>query len=889
MAQKRYGPTRAAGVVVIEKEGDKTIEPAALGLVGYAGVLERGPVGELIIALDKNTFEQVCGGRIPDSLLPDACFDYYNLANGAGGILVVRVTDGNEVQASIPVYTRHLPRVQLGTLRAHNGGRWGGKKAYYTAQVADEATDITAITIDTGVTSWTVDQWKGGYVELEGVPNVRYKITGNTAMGVITVDADSTMDDDLADGDDATNDRYYLVLENDAKELGVLWEDGQENPTTEFGLSVSLDGVIVKEYPNLSADPDSGRYWVNVINDDDSNYYVEAVDVYTGSIVPAARPANHYGTFSSITATVMTADIAEFAISSAGGGNPTFALGTTDDEMVEQTITLDMTAATTFNASSSLFGALGSGTLGVLFEPNNRWTPPFTVTAGTDPLTGSDTLTIVYKPFIADSLANGFLYPDKDNDRRLRYRIVSNDHNTITVASGSDMATDVTPIAGVAATGSITELGIADHVNGETFVLEDTEGVVVTFYYDVSGAYTPGGGYNATNVRMDISGETTPTEVAVVVRTAINAAAIAITASGAAANIVLTQDNTGAAGNNAILETVADVDYVVAGFTGGVTESTDEFQVEAYIPMGGGRDGVSELADTDYSTGPWSTTDSPYLQLQGKNLGLVKFATPGVTATVVQQAGVAFAQARNHQYRYEVPANITTDQGVDEYINDTLGRNDYAVVNFPSQGYIPDVDSTDGKLKLVSLTGLIHGREASVARTYDGYHKAQAGIEVTLPGVQKLPTGDRVLNEEFLNPLGINVIKKVKGNFVLWGDRTLWVDPAWKFKHQRELMSYYELVLQENFDFIVFAINDPETQDIALTTLNAFFLPEFVKRAIRGNKFTDAAKIKIDSENNTNATRAAGDMYADISLRLADTVERFIMRIGKQGIFESVA
>jgi hypothetical protein len=31
-----------------------------------------------------------------------------------------------------------------------------------------------------------------------------------------------------------------------------------------------------------------------------------------------------------------------------------------------------------------------------------------------------------------------------------------------------------------------------------------------------------------------------------------------------------------------------------------------------------------------------------------------------------------------------------------------------------------------------------------------------------------------------------------------------------------------------------------------------------------------------------------GDMNAEIKLRLADTVERFIISIGKQGIFESV-
>ena len=44
--------------------------------------------------------------------------------------------------------------------------------------------------------------------------------------------------------------------------------------------------------------------------------------------------------------------------------------------------------------------------------------------------------------------------------------------------------------------------------------------------------------------------------------------------------------------------------------------------------------------------------------------------------------------------------------------------------------------------------------------------------------------------------------------------------------------------------------------------------------------------IKIDTENNDDDTRAQGDMYADIELTLADTVERFIIRIGKAGVSE---
>jgi hypothetical protein len=96
-------------------------------------------------------------------------------------------------------------------------------------------------------------------------------------------------------------------------------------------------------------------------------------------------------------------------------------------------------------------------------------------------------------------------------------------------------------------------------------------------------------------------------------------------------------------------------------------------------------------------------------------------------------------------------------------------------------------------------------------------------------------------------------------------------------------------VLQSNFDFIVFAINDSTNDLDALAALKRFFQPEWVKRALRGANADEAAQIKVDSENNTDATRSAGDQYADVSLKLADTVERFVIRIGKQGIFEQVA
>jgi len=222
------------------------------------------------------------------------------------------------------------------------------------------------------------------------------------------------------------------------------------------------------------------------------------------------------------------------------------------------------------------------------------------------------------------------------------------------------------------------------------------------------------------------------------------------------------------------------------------------------------------------------------------------------------------------------------------YVNDTLGRSNHLKVIFPSYAKVAD-PVKDGLLKLVPVAGMVHGAEALVAKNYDGYHKVGAGIDVKLPRVKEIPTGDTRLNGEVLNPAGFQRIERKAGNFVVWGARLPSLETSWRWSQQREQMSYYEHVLQESFDWIIFAINDEEEQASAVASLQSFFMPEWRKRALRGDTFNDACTIKIDNENNTNATRDAGDVNAEISLRLADTVERFIITIGKKGIFESTA
>lgn len=771
MTTRVFGPVRGAGTQIREQSGDKPIAPGALGWRGYAGILEKGPTNKLIYLNSPDLAKRRIGGFIDESLMPDAIFDSFNTAAGAGGVFAVRVTDDNEVQSQYNLYARRGSLLTpVGTLKAHNGGRWGGKLKRYSSDLSALG-KITETTLDTeDTTSFKKDEWKGGFIQLSGGvnPAKKYPIVGNTAAGIITVAADQTMNSDL-DAGTPSDLRYYVVRENEGKALSVEIRDGDTNPDTEFSLLIYVDGSLVGKYENLSMDPTARRYWVNIVNNDTANYEVVATSLWTGAITADIRPANHCGIISTITATVLTALIHDFTINSPTGGNPTMALGTTVDEMVAQKITITMAGATSGAAVSDKFGDLGTVTLGTLFSPpagtggatKNKLVPPFTITAGATPLAATNTLVINYKPFIADALINGYVYPDKVNAKRAKFRIVDNDHKTLTVADGSDMTVD--------------------------------------------GA------------------------------------------------------------------------------------TTDTFMVVAPCEFEGGRDGNADVADTNYIQA-WDPNNSLFNRLAGRGFGLVKFASPGVTSTMVQKAGVAYAAARNHQYRIEIPSDITTESDADEYVNETIGRSPYEVVIFPSYAYVPDpVVGGDGRLKLTSRTGEIHGREARIAVDNLGYHKAQAGTEAVLPSIVKLTTEDRPLDEELLNPRGIAVIKQVQGNFVIWGDQIPSSDPEWKWKHQREQMSYYEHVLQENYDWLIFQIHNPETRQRALQSLRQYFRMEYRNRCLDQDlPFEKAALIKLDREINTDEVKAAGDMITHISLKLPDTVERFVIVISRQGIFESV-
>lgn len=781
MAQRRYGPTLDAGTVIIEEESQKTITPSALGSTAYPGILERGPVGELIPCTGKSDLAKKTGGYIPDSLLPDVARDFWSHGNGAGTLLLVRVTDGSEVAAWLDLYDRKNPRNKVIKVQAKNGGGWGGRKQTWVVDITTLATDVNETSIDLPIPFTLLkDQLKGGRLTLSGAnggAGATYDIISNdksdgATVTTVNLAADSTAKTDL--GVSVDQECVIAVPSLDGygqeKHLAVEVRDGQVNPSTHWGLFVYLNGGLVYKKEDLSSDPASRDYFVEVVNNDEANQYVTLTDLWVGSVTASMRPANHWGNIASseVAEKLLTIDDTVLLVDSSLAGDATIAAFTLGGSLLPDTYEIEYVGPdwTVKSLGQQVQHAFPDASDGVPYVADNVYSLGFTITEGTPGAGEKFTITVL--PLVEDQAIDGKI-----------------------------------------------------------------------FFPGVAGA--PAGGWNIS-------------------------------------------DNA----ENTVSLAVGDLTL------GASLPGTLDYRLEFKQQLGFGYDGIAEVDENDFLP-IYDTGASPFEQLLYKGYGLVKFATPGVTsllssgqATTVEKAGIAYADARNYQYREEIPSNITSEHSAKAHVQDTLGKSTYAKVVFPGWAYVGDPIKS-GLLKLVPTTGMAHGREALVAKNYNGYHKVAAGIEVKLPNVKKLPTDPTVLNGEVLNPAGLQRIDKRGGNYVIWGARIPYTDPAFQFCQHREMLSHYEHVLQENFDYIIFAINDSAEWPGLIANLKSFFLPEWRKRALRGDSFEEAASIKLDAEINDNATMAAGDTYCEIKLRLADTIERFIITVSKAGIFESLA
>jgi hypothetical protein len=121
------------------------------------------------------------------------------------------------------------------------------------------------------------------------------------------------------------------------------------------------------------------------------------------------------------------------------------------------------------------------------------------------------------------------------------------------------------PMGGVASTGSITCIATASIVDGETVTIGDGLSAPKVYEFDVNGTGVTGG-----RIQVNVSTDTTATQVAARLVSAIQANQPALIVSNSNGVISVTHQLAGAIGNVTITEAVANASFVVSGMASGV-------------------------------------------------------------------------------------------------------------------------------------------------------------------------------------------------------------------------------------------------------------------------------------------------------------------------------
>ena len=309
--------------------------------------------------------------------------------------------------------------------------------------------------------------------------------------------------------------------------------------------------------------------------------------------------------------------------------------------------------------------------------------------------------------------------------------------------------------------------------------------------------------------------------------------------------------------------------------------------IEAPFQFSGGWDGALNNLSSKVQTALEVST-SPLATTLNKGNGLIKVCTPGYGGdAAVAKAGIALAEAYNYQYRVEA-ANNVGPEGFKAWVETSVGRSDFAKAHYPSWMLIREGDA----LKEIPTVGDVLGEEARIVTAYSGYFKAEAGLDAVLSRCLGLCVGSDVdfhlqdYHLEYLTPAGVNCLAHKQGNVVIWGGRTLSQSATWRWAHMREQMSHYEHMLLEGYDWIIFAINNPEIWPVVYNNLEDYFIGQWKRGAIYGSKFEDACTIVVNGTNNTKTSIDAGELHADVTLQFSGTVERFVISVGRASLSE---
>jgi len=194
------------------------------------------------------------------------------------------------------------------------------------------------------------------------------------------------------------------------------------------------------------------------------------------------------------------------------------------------------------------------------------------------------------------------------------------------------------------------------------------------------------------------------------------------------------------------------------------------------------------------------------------------------------------------------------------------------------------VRGLDEAPRLQPPCGHVAGVYARTDRTR-GVHKAPANE--TLLGVLDLEKHVTNAEQAFLNPRRVNCLRSFPGRGILvWGARTLGGQDAWTYVNVRRVFLTAIRWINWQMLGVVFEPNDPQLWARIERELNAYFMEQYRRGALKGASPQEAYYVKCNAETNPPELRESGQVITEIGLAPANPYEFVVVRLihGASGV-----
>ena len=317
-----------------------------------------------------------------------------------------------------------------------------------------------------------------------------------------------------------------------------------------------------------------------------------------------------------------------------------------------------------------------------------------------------------------------------------------------------------------------------------------------------------------------------------------------------------------------------------------ISASASGVPVSATYALSGGDDGTTPVA-ADYTS--YKGGSSVFADFAIINRPLVFFLpavhTLGSDVVSVIDAATSWSSDNNGFVVVDTPADKTVTEAI--AFAGSLTDSSNAAVYYPNILTPDPVGRSSTSLRKIGPSGSIAGLYlANDARIGSGVWKAPAGLNAVVAGVVALERSFTSAELDSMNSSTspVNPIRQVPGSgVVVMGARTLMQDgTANKYVNMRRSLIYIKQRLKDITEFALFENNDERLWDRLNTVIGTFLNDYRNQGGLRGNTPSQAFFIKVDSQNNTAATIANGEIHIQVGVALEYPAEFIVIDLSQK-------